>query len=128
MSQEELYVARSRLRGSIMKAIERIKVFNGVDVSPWEVSLQDEDNPLSDRYVQRLAQKGLNTDNQIADYIGSEYGRRDMDKFERHYQVHFKSGGSRVVWPSAENSIFLNPTQLRKAKPPNPPSTSVAPS
>lgn len=117
MSQEELYVARSRLRGSIMKTIEKIEVFNGVDVNPWEVSLNDEDNPLSNRYVQRLAQKGFNTDSQIADYIGSEYGHRDMDKFERHYRVFFKSGGSRVVWPSAENSIFLNPTQLRKAKP-----------
>lgn len=118
MSQEELYVARSRLRGSIMKAIERIEAFNGADVSPWDVSLKDEDNPLSNRYVQRLAQKGFITESQIADYIGSEYGRRDMDKFERHYRVFFKSGGSRVVWPSAENSIFLNPTQLRKAKPP----------
>jgi hypothetical protein len=117
MSQEELYVARSRLRGSIKKTIEKIEVFNGVDVNPWEVSLNDEDNPLSNRYVQRLAQKGFNTDSQIAEYIGSEYGRRDMDKFERHYRVFFKSGGSRVVWPSAENSIFLNPTQLRKAKP-----------
>lgn len=127
MSQDELYVARSRLRGSIMKVIEKIQVFNGVDVSPWEVSLQDEDNPLSIRYVQRLAQKGMNTDGQIANYIGSEYGRRDMDKFERYYRVFFKSGGSRVVWPSAENSIFLNPTQLRKAKPLTHPPPSVAP-
>ena len=128
MSQEELYVARSRLRGSIMKAIERIEIFNGVDVSPWEVSLMDEDNPLSNRYVQRLAQKGLNTDSQIADYLGSEYGRRDMDKFERHYRVFFKTGGSRVVWPSAENSIFLNQTQLRKANSSTPPQPTVAPS
>lgn len=126
MSREELYVARSRLRSSIKKTIERIEVFNGVDVNPWEVDLSDEDNPLSNRYVQRLARKGFNTDSQIADYIGSEYGRRDMDKFERHYRVFFKSGGSRVVWPSAENSIFLNPTQLRKAKPLTPPPPSVA--
>jgi DNA invertase Pin-like site-specific DNA recombinase len=117
MSNEELYVARSRFRGSIMKTIERIEVINGVDVNPWEISTQDEDAPLSNRYMQRLAQKGLTTDSQISNYIGSEYGRRDMDKYERHYRVFFKSGGSRIVWPSAENSIFLNPTQLRKEKP-----------
>lgn len=115
LSHEDLFVARSRLRSSIKRSVFKIAVFNGVDVNPWEYSDFEEESLVSRQYVERLNSKGLFTKDQISSFLGSEHGRRDLDSFERHYRVFFKSGNSRVVWPFAGNSILLNAVQFRKS-------------
>jgi DNA invertase Pin-like site-specific DNA recombinase len=115
LNLHDLYIIRSKLAAAIRRTVTKILVFNGIDVQPWEVSLLGDDGVLSERYLKRLSEKGLATEGAISAYLATPKGSRDLDRFERHYQVVFKSGGSRIVYPFGGNSILLDRRRVKES-------------
>lgn len=91
-SPEEIREARYFMHGILRKNIEKIEVFNGERVNPWE-SLDF----LPEWAGRFLLEKGIEGAQAYEDFFAKPSGQRFFDKISRYYIVHFKNGVTRRV-------------------------------
>lgn len=90
--KDKMREARFYMHGIIRKNIDRIEVFNGEKVEPWEAM-----ELLPEQVGQMLFEKGHKTVEAFETYFSKTTGQRLYDKVTRSFVVHFKNGVTRRV-------------------------------
>jgi len=102
----EIREVRFQLSSIIKRTVDKIECFNGFRVFPWEVE------NISAGFRRRVKQDGLETDDQIAEFLGKQTGRVMHDKCERYFVVTFKNGVRRQVKPGLGGSIIIRSEKM----------------
>lgn len=102
----ELREVRFHLSSIIKRSVEKIECFNGFRVFPWEVE------NISDRFRRMVEERGMDTDEKIAEYLNKQTGRVMHDKCERYFVVTFRNGVRRYVRPGVDGSIVIQSERM----------------
>ena len=95
-SEEKLKLkeARFQMHGILRKTIDKIVVYNGETISPWEI-----EGNVSSKLIEALNERGISGQHEIEKYLEKPAGKRLFNHSERFFSVRFKNGTVRVVHP-----------------------------